>query len=54
MKKKHYKLDITISNLESGYSAMAKDRKREEEAILWSEITFIDSMDEMKRIFSQR
>ncbi|MFH1032841.1 MAG: addiction module antitoxin [Chloroflexota bacterium] len=29
-------------NLESAYSEMAKDRKREKEAIEWAEITFKD------------
>jgi len=33
---------VVRPNLESGYAQMAKDKKREEEAIEWAEITFKD------------
>jgi len=34
---------VTHPNLESGYAAMAKDKKREKEATEWAEIVFKDS-----------
>lgn len=33
---------VVRPNLESAYSQMARDKKREEEAIEWAEITFKD------------
>ena len=33
---------VVRPNLESAYAQMAKDKKREEEAIEWAEITFRD------------
>ncbi len=35
-------------NLESAYAAMARDKKREEEALEWAEITFKDVAHETK------
>jgi predicted CopG family antitoxin len=37
---------VVRPNLESAYAQMAKDRKREEEAIEWAEITFKDIANE--------
>jgi len=34
---------VVRSNLESAYAEMAKDRKREKEALEWAEITFKDT-----------
>jgi hypothetical protein len=33
---------VLNTNLEDAYAAMAKDRKREKEALEWAEITFRD------------
>jgi predicted CopG family antitoxin len=33
-------------NLESAYAQMAKDKKREKEALKWAETTFKDTTDE--------
>lgn len=33
-------------NLESAYAEMARDRKREKEALEWAELTFKDTNDE--------
>ena len=33
---------VVRPNLESGYAEMARDKKREEEAMEWAEITFKD------------
>jgi hypothetical protein len=35
-------------NLEAGYAAMAKDKKREKDAFEWAEIAFKDSENESK------
>lgn len=37
---------VVRPNLESAYAEMAKDKKREKEAIEWAEITFTDINDE--------
>ncbi|OGP73979.1 MAG: addiction module antitoxin [Deltaproteobacteria bacterium RBG_16_49_23] len=37
---------VVRPNLESAYAQMAKDKKREEEAIEWAEITFKDIANE--------
>ncbi len=37
---------VVRPNLESAYAEMAKDRKREKEAIEWAEVTFKDAGDE--------
>ncbi len=37
---------VVRPNLESAYAQMAKDKKREEEAIEWAESTFKDIGDE--------
>ena len=34
---------VVRPNLESAYSEMAKDKKREQEALEWAEITFKDA-----------
>jgi hypothetical protein len=33
---------VVRPNLEAGYSKMAKDKKREDEALEWAEVTFKD------------
>jgi hypothetical protein len=33
---------VVRPNLESAYAEMAKDKKREKEAVEWAEITFLD------------
>jgi predicted CopG family antitoxin len=33
---------VVRPNLESAYAEMAKDKKREKEAVEWAEITFMD------------
>jgi predicted CopG family antitoxin len=37
---------VVRPNLESAYAEMAKDKKREKEAIEWAEVTFKDITDE--------
>jgi predicted CopG family antitoxin len=37
---------VVRPNLESGYAEMAKDKKREKEAIEWAETTFKDIANE--------
>jgi predicted CopG family antitoxin len=37
---------VVRPNLESAYAEMAKDKKREKEALEWAEMTFKDSNDE--------
>ena len=37
---------VVRPNLESAYAEMAKDRKREKEAMEWAEITFKDKANE--------
>jgi predicted CopG family antitoxin len=37
---------VVRPNLESAYAEMAKDKKREKEAIEWAEVTFKDINDE--------
>ena len=37
---------VVHPNLESGYAEMARDKKREKEAIEWAEFTFRDVTDE--------
>ncbi len=39
---------VVRPNLESAYAQMAKDKKRDEEAIEWAENTFKDIGDEAK------
>jgi predicted CopG family antitoxin len=37
---------VVRPNLESAYAEMAKDNKREKEAVEWAEITFLDMAHE--------
>jgi len=37
---------VVHPNLESAYAQMAKDKRREKEAMEWAEITFKDANDE--------
>jgi predicted CopG family antitoxin len=39
---------VVRPNLESAYAEMAKDRKREKEALEWAEMTFKDVFHEAK------
>jgi predicted CopG family antitoxin len=39
---------VVRPNLESAYAEMAKDRKREKEALEWAEMTFTDVSHEAK------
>ena len=39
---------VVRSNLEAAYAEMAKDKKREKEAMEWAEATFRDVADEPK------
>lgn len=39
---------VVRSNMESAYAQMSRDKKREEEAIEWAEITFKDIAHETK------
>ena len=37
---------VVVPNLESAYAEMARDEKRENEALEWAEITFKDTIHE--------
>ena len=39
---------VVVSNLESAYAEMARDEKRENEALEWAEITFKDTIHETR------
>jgi predicted CopG family antitoxin len=39
---------VVRPNLELAYSQMAKDKKREAEALAWAEMTFTDAADEKR------
>lgn len=39
---------VVRPNLELAYSQMAKDKKREAEALAWAEMTFKDAADEKR------
>ncbi len=39
---------VVVPNLESAYAEMARDEKRENEALEWAEITFKDTIHETR------
>jgi predicted CopG family antitoxin len=39
---------VIVPNLESAYAEMARDEKRENEALEWAEITFKDTIHETR------
>jgi predicted CopG family antitoxin len=39
---------VVLPNLESAYAEMARDEKRENEALEWAEITFKDTIHETR------